>query len=197
MIVVSNTTPLRYLIEIDEVHILEKLFGRVIISEKVREELQGKKTPQIVKLWIQSPPSWLEVRHANPSLFTPEKRIQEGERQAIALTIELKPNALLIDDADAMKEAARLSLPFMRTLRVMEEASKQGFLDDLPEAIEKLRQTTFHMPSDEFIIEPMLERDRKRKLAMRHQTRPRSNRGAGKSRRKNKRSSSQPQACTV
>jgi predicted nucleic acid-binding protein len=165
MIVVSNTTPLRYLIEIDEVHILEKLFGRVIISEKVREELQGKKTPQIVKLWIQSPPSWLEVRHANPSLFTPEKRIQEGERQAIALTIELKPNALLIDDADAMKEAARLSLPFMRTLRVMEEASKQGFLDDLPEAIEKLRQTTFHMPSDEFIIEPMLERDRKRKLA--------------------------------
>jgi predicted nucleic acid-binding protein len=47
MIVVSNTTPLRYLIEINEVHILEKLFGRVIISEKVRDELQGKKTPRL------------------------------------------------------------------------------------------------------------------------------------------------------
>lgn len=62
MIVISDTTPLRYLIEIEETHILEKLFRRVIISEKVFEELQGEKTPEQVKAWIQSRPAWLEVK---------------------------------------------------------------------------------------------------------------------------------------
>jgi predicted nucleic acid-binding protein len=45
MITVSNTTPLRYLIEIEKVHIIEALFGRVFIPEKVAEELQRPKTP--------------------------------------------------------------------------------------------------------------------------------------------------------
>jgi len=34
MIIVSDTTPLRYLIETDEIHVLEKLFGEVIIPHK-------------------------------------------------------------------------------------------------------------------------------------------------------------------
>jgi predicted nucleic acid-binding protein len=49
MIVVSDTTPLRYLIEIDKAHILEAIFGKIIIPEKVVEELQGLRTPQKVK----------------------------------------------------------------------------------------------------------------------------------------------------
>jgi len=53
MIIVSDTTPLRYLIEIDEIYVLEKLFGEVIIPEKVAEELQRPKTPQQVKDWMQ------------------------------------------------------------------------------------------------------------------------------------------------
>ena len=56
MIIISDTTPLRYLIEIEEVHILPKLFGKVIIPEKVSEELQDPKTPEAVKGWIQALP---------------------------------------------------------------------------------------------------------------------------------------------
>ncbi|MCI0339182.1 MAG: DUF3368 domain-containing protein [Acidobacteria bacterium] len=162
MIVISDTTPLRYLIEIEEVHILEKLFGQVIIPEKVYEELQGKKTPQKVKEWIQSPPSWLEVRQADLSLFTPERPIQDGEREAIALAIELKPDALLLDDEDAMKEAYRLKIPFLRTFRILEEAAKKNFLGDLTKVVEKMSQTSFYMPPNE-LIDAMLERDRQRK----------------------------------
>jgi len=47
-IIIADTTPLRYLIEIEEVHVLERLFGKIIIPEKVAEELQRPQAPQAV-----------------------------------------------------------------------------------------------------------------------------------------------------
>jgi len=74
MIIVSDTTPLRYLIEIEEIYVLEKLFGEVIIPEKVAEELQRPKTPQQVKNWVQSRPAWLKVRKAVFHFMFPQRR---------------------------------------------------------------------------------------------------------------------------
>ena len=49
MIVVSDTTPLRYLVEIEVVEILPELFGQIIIPIAVSEELQHPKTPHKIK----------------------------------------------------------------------------------------------------------------------------------------------------
>lgn len=163
MIVVSDTTPLRYLIEIEEVHILERLFGQVVIPERVFGELQGTKTPPKVKAWIQSHPVWIEVRKADTSLFTPTIKIHDGEREAIALALELKPDAILLDDEGALKEAYHLNLPFLRTFRILEEAAKKDLLD-LSDAIDKMKRTSFHMPPAK-LIEEMLQRDREWKQA--------------------------------
>jgi predicted nucleic acid-binding protein len=46
MIVVSDTTPFRYLIEIEAVDVLSMLFGQVIIPQAVALELQHQNTPQ-------------------------------------------------------------------------------------------------------------------------------------------------------
>lgn len=62
MIIISDTTPLRYLIEIEEIDCLKNLFGKVIIPQKVFSELQGEKTPSEVTAWIQNHPEWLEVK---------------------------------------------------------------------------------------------------------------------------------------
>jgi predicted nucleic acid-binding protein len=161
MIVVSDTTPLRYLIEIEEVQILEKLFGKIIIPQTVFRELQGRHTPPKVTVWIQRPPAWLEVRQADTSRFTPKKHIQDGEREAIALAIELQADAMLTDDGDAIKEARRLNLPTVRLFTILESAAENGLLD-LVEAVEKIKRTTFRLPPLE-LVEAMLERDRQRK----------------------------------
>jgi predicted nucleic acid-binding protein len=62
MTIISDTTPLRYLIEIEKAYILESLFGRVIIPQAVFNDLQRPKTPQPVKEWIVNRPAWLEIR---------------------------------------------------------------------------------------------------------------------------------------
>jgi predicted nucleic acid-binding protein len=62
MIVVADTTPLHYLVLIDHTEILNALYGRVIIPEAVRIELQAKRTPDAVKRWMASPPPWALCR---------------------------------------------------------------------------------------------------------------------------------------
>lgn len=160
MIVVSDTTPFRYLIEIEAVHLLTTLFGEVFIPEKVAEELQRAKTPQQVKDWMQSPPGWLKIRQADTSLFTPVLPLHDGEREAFALAIELQAGALLIDENNGRKEAARIGLFVIPTLAVLELAA-QADLIDLPEIIDRLSKTTFH--ATQKLYDEVLERDRKRK----------------------------------
>jgi predicted nucleic acid-binding protein len=161
MIVISDTSPINYLILTGEIDILEKLFRRIVVPQAVFSELQHTKTPQRVKDWIANAPSWLEVKQADASLFTPSKRIGNGEREAIALAIELKADAVLIDDRDGTQEARRQSLIAVGTVNLLERAAEKGLLD-LPESLDRLGQTSFRMPPNE-IIDAMLERDRKRK----------------------------------
>lgn len=162
MIIVSDTTPLRYLIEIDEVHILQKLFGRVIIPERVSEELKGKRTPQQVKDWVQSPPEWIDIRKVDSSGFVPRRSIQEGEREAIAPAVQLGADVLLCDDNAAIAEAQGIALPTLRIFNILERAAQNDLLD-LPKAVEKILHTTFHAPPND-IINAMLERDKQRRL---------------------------------
>lgn len=161
MIIISDTAPLNYLAIIGEIEILEKLAGRILIPQAVYNELQAPKTPQRVREWIDSRPVWLEVRQADTSLFTPQKKIGKGETEAIALAIELKADALLVDDRNAIKEAHRLQIPTLRLFTVLEEAAKLDLLD-LPEVVDRMMKTNFHLPPVK-LIEEMIERDRKRK----------------------------------
>jgi uncharacterized protein len=161
MITVSDTTPLRYLIEIEKVHILEILFGRIFIPEKVAEELQRPKTPQKVKDWMQSRPPWLEVTQADLSIFTPQKKIHDGEREAFALALALKADAVLIDDKDAIPEAKRLNLQPISLFTILERAAARDLID-LPQTVDEMRKTTFRLPPEDE-IQAMLERDEKRK----------------------------------
>lgn len=61
MIVVSNTSPLGYLVLIQSIDVLPELFGRVVVPETVAEELSHPKAPDGVRAWIADPPSWLDM----------------------------------------------------------------------------------------------------------------------------------------
>jgi predicted nucleic acid-binding protein len=163
MTIISDTTPLRYLIEIEKAYALENLFGRIIIPQAVLNDLQRPKTPQPVKDWIVNHPTWLEVRQADLSLYKPQKRIGAGEREAFALALELQADAVLLDDKGAMVEAKRLGLVTIRTFDILERASKENLLD-LPETIDRIKRTSFRLPPAKIIAE-ILERDRQRKQA--------------------------------
>ncbi len=101
-IVVSDTTPLNYLILIGHVDVLPRLFGGLLIPPAVVSEMQHPKTPPAVSAWISSLPTWAEIKARQHEL---NLRIGRGEDQAISLAAEIAGAALLVDDKKAKREA--------------------------------------------------------------------------------------------
>jgi predicted nucleic acid-binding protein len=86
--------------------------------------------------------------------------LDQGERQAIALAEELQADHLLLDDADARREAARRGLPFIGTLGVLREAARRELLD-LRVVLAQLQETSFFV--DPALIESLLAEEARRK----------------------------------
>ena len=56
--VVSDTSPLNYLILIEQINLLPQLYTRVLVPASVHEELNAPETPELVRNWIASLPNW-------------------------------------------------------------------------------------------------------------------------------------------
>ena len=162
MIVVSDTTPLNYLILVDSVHVLPALFGRVYAPSAVITELSHRKTPEAVRNWAASPPEWLAVQ--DPTNTDPSLKLGSGETAAIALAQELKAHWVLIDERKGTREAQARGLRVAGTLTVLEEAGAKGLVD-YKQTIDRLvNRTTFHVTTEILTDSERRFRDRQREL---------------------------------
>ena len=161
MIVVSDTSPLNYLVLIDAIDVLPQLFGEVHVPPAVMQELQHPRTPELVKRWTQSPPDWLLIQ--SPSSTAPiDPKLDPGEAAAIALALELRAVAILVDEKKGRRIAMEKGLATLGTITVLELAAERELLD-LPTALDALRHTSFHVTRA--LIDTALQRDAARKRA--------------------------------
>lgn len=84
-VVISDASPIHYLALIEEVHLLRALFSRVIIPQKVFDEIQQPKTPAAVKTFAASLPAWVEVRTISSPIDESLTALDRGEQEAITL----------------------------------------------------------------------------------------------------------------
>lgn len=161
-VVVADATPLHYLILIDAVQVLPRIFERIHIPIEVRDELSCEAAPPDVRALIQHPPEWLEIV-ATPHIASKDPMLEtldSGERAAIVLAESIGAELLLIDDRAGALLAQRRGLAVTGTLGVMDLASRSGFLD-LREAFKRLRKTNFRYPPS--LMEMLLGEERNRK----------------------------------
>jgi predicted nucleic acid-binding protein len=144
MIVVADTSPLNYLVLIDEINLLPAIFGQVLLPQAVFQELGHLKTSPRVRQWVANLPAWLEVRTVVSVADAALLRIDIGEREAIQLALELGIRTVLIDEADGRRQAERLHLEVRGTLGILERAAKLGKIN-FREALTKLEQTNFRV----------------------------------------------------
>jgi predicted nucleic acid-binding protein len=165
VIVVSDTSPLNYLVLINAIDVLPKLFGEIHVPTQVMDELKRSRAPAPVKQWAYSPPQWLRV--STPAItITTSVRLDPGETQALALARELGADAVLIDERKGRRVAAEHGFSAVGTLAVLQFAAERKLLELRP-ALDALRATTFYI-TDAY-VQAALQRDAARKKADRTQ----------------------------
>lgn len=142
MIVVADTSPVNYLILIQEIDVFPKMYGRVVIPQTVREELVRASAPQVVRSWMDHLPSWIEVRSPSTAPDSSLMKLDAGERDAIMLATELHADQLIVDEREGRREAERRGIPVIGTLGVLREAAALKLLD-IRVAVERLQKTSF------------------------------------------------------
>jgi predicted nucleic acid-binding protein len=146
-VVIADTSPLNYLILVDAVDILPRLYGRVTIPDVVWIELTSEDAPPQVTAWAATRPGWIEVRPVPASEDSSLRALDPGERAAILLAQQQTRVLLLMDDASGRLEATKRGILTTGTLGVLRAASLQKLIS-LPEVLTRLRATNFRVSSD-------------------------------------------------
>jgi predicted nucleic acid-binding protein len=160
-VVISDASPLRYLVLIGQADLLPGLYTEVLIPEAVADELNQPATPDPVRRWIAYPPSWLQVvplPGLPASVSLPD--LDPGEREAILLALHLNADLVLMDEREGVEEARRLGLTVTGTLGVLDRAAERGLIE-LGSAIALLRQTNFRI--DPRLLDRLLAADARRR----------------------------------
>jgi uncharacterized protein len=150
--VVSDTSPLHYLVECQAINILPALFQVILIPPTVQRELQHSNTPR-VRAWADCLPAWVRIQA--PISLDDSLNVDDGEKEAICLAREVKAMAILMDDRKGRAEAVRCGLRVAGTIGLLEAAAVRGLVDFVS-SIERLRQTNARL--DEELIQAALNR---------------------------------------
>jgi len=161
-LVVADTGPLNYLVLVDAIDVLPKLFEQILVPVAVYDELAHADAPARVRAFIAQKPAWLEVR-PNPDRGmndTTNTALDEGELAAIALATSIGADLILMDDRVGVAVAYRHGLTVTGTLGVLDLAARRGLLD-LATSFAKLRATNFRYPPE--IMDALLAEHREDK----------------------------------
>lgn len=161
-LIVADTGPVNYLIQIRCEDVLRGLVDTVILPAHVLNELRAPGAPSAVRTWANVLPVWVEVREPE-QWIPPESGISEADRSAISLARELG-GLLLMDDRGGRMVAARHAVNTIGTLGILEAAAAKKLIR-LPDALARLQATSIFLSTE--LIAAALERDNVRREAAR------------------------------
>ncbi len=141
-VVVADAGPLRYLVLIDQIEILPRLYRKIVLPDAVRKELSEPRTPALVRTWLASSPPWLQSGPAPVTDGQLPPKLGKGERGAIAVAMALGASLVLMDDRAGVEEARSRGLQVTGTLGVLLLAARRDLID-LEASLTQLKRTNF------------------------------------------------------
>ena len=139
MLVVSDTSPIRALAHLDQLDLLQVLFDEVFLPPAVLVELEQPRRG-FVPLDVRSV-AFLRVRAPADRVVVAElsATLDRGEAEAIALAIELRADALLIDEAVGRAVAQQHGLTAVGVLGVLLRARQRGLIGVIGPLLDRLQ----------------------------------------------------------
>lgn len=135
MIVVPDAGPLIYLAGAGQLHLLHRLYVRVVVPRVVHHEVVVAGAGLLGSAEVAQA-TWIEIADEHPDVGL-LSLLDAGEAAAIPLAERLGA-ALLCDDADARSVARRRGLAVVGTLGVLVKAKREGALALVAPVIETM-----------------------------------------------------------
>ncbi|MBI4826120.1 MAG: DUF3368 domain-containing protein [Nitrospirae bacterium] len=146
---ISNTGPIIALALIDRLDILQTMFQQVIVPDAVHKELlDGGTSGHGLQSYGKA--SWIQVQSLSAPIDSLLQNVlDKGEASVIQLAREMRADYLLIDERKARKIARDIfGLRVIGTARVLVEAKKKGSLDNVGDALDKIRNSGYWIHDD-------------------------------------------------
>ena len=137
-VIISDSICPILLIKIEKLHILEELYGNVLITPEVSEEI-GEPLPD-----------WIKIQKARDLKYQAliAATLDIGESSAIALASEYEAPLLILDDLKARNFVKSLGVPYTGTVGVLLNARKNGIIENMGEIIALIERTDFRLSKE-------------------------------------------------
>lgn len=143
--VLSNTSPLQYLYQLDLLDLLPTLYGEVLVPSAVVKEIEAGRSRGVPLPVIESL-SWLRIEKvANTALLPLLPDLGAGEREVLALALERSDPLVILDDSFARRFARRLGLSLTGTLGLLLKAKENGRIDLVEPLLDRLEELRFRL----------------------------------------------------
>ncbi|PPK88368.1 hypothetical protein CLV84_1335 [Neolewinella xylanilytica] len=145
MIVVSDTSTITNLHQIDRLDVLRSLYGTIIIPPAVRRELYRIEGQQ----GAIEQSDWIRTEYPKDQTLITEllEELDLGESEAIALAIELNADYLVIDEYKGRAIAEKKGVKIVGLLGVLIAAKRNGHLEAIKPLIERIQHNGFRLNS--------------------------------------------------
>lgn len=136
MVVVSDTSTITNLIQLDSLDLLLVLFGEVYLAKAVLWELEQLPNQKV----ILEKCKWIKVEpiHDLALLQNLLVELDEGEAASIVLAIEKQADYLIIDESEGRRIAQSLNLKITGLLGVLVRAKQKGLIAALRPVLDEL-----------------------------------------------------------
>lgn len=135
--VISNSSPLIALEQIDLLDILKKIFASILVPPAVTTEV----APTVTL------PEWITEQTLSQSIGTQilSASLGAGESEALSLALELNASLLILDERPARRLAGALGIPVIGTLGILLKAKQLTLISEVKPALNALQEHSFRI----------------------------------------------------
>lgn len=150
MLIVSDTTPIISLMKVEQLYLLEKMFGYIVIPKAVYDELtvNEKFAKEILKIKEAEFIKVGEVKNdSSVNILRNVTGLDAGESEAIVMAGEKEADLLLMDEHKGRQVAKKLGIKITGTIGILLQAFDEGMMskEDVKKCILVLKESNIRI----------------------------------------------------
>ncbi|HRG49114.1 MAG TPA: DUF3368 domain-containing protein [Leptospiraceae bacterium] len=140
--IISNTSPILALSNIDRLYLLKKQFGKILIPRAVEEELmlkEGFAGADEIKKAISE--GWISITDVKDQKYVAllRREIDHGESECLALAHEIDCSKLILDEKEARRIAKTMNFSVTGTIGILLRAFEDNDIQDIEKELRALQ----------------------------------------------------------